>query len=313
LSENASALPCHLSMGLGIKLAVQKTKIPTITHDHDFAWERGDRYVSPHKEITELVTDTFPLRGDNVKHAVINLAAQKELRDICSLDSVVVPNVMDFDVPYGANTKHNEHLPSIIGLDSEDIALFQVTRIVRRKGIDTAINLVKKLDDKRIKLVITGSFKDDENASYYRDLREMSCSLRLEKQVIFAANHISSVARPGNGDRMFGLSDAYSAATACTYFSTYEGFGNAFVEAVCANKPIFVNNYKPVYWPDIGSKGFRAVMLEDSELTDNALKEISSVIHDKDLARDIAEHNFNLGKEHFSYQTLELILRQLID
>ena len=47
ISENASALPSHISMGWGIKKAVSKLGLPTITHDHDFAWERGDRYKSP--------------------------------------------------------------------------------------------------------------------------------------------------------------------------------------------------------------------------------------------------------------------------
>ena len=51
ISENASALPSHLEMGLAIKKTIKRLGLPTITHDHDFAWERGDRYVSPHKKI----------------------------------------------------------------------------------------------------------------------------------------------------------------------------------------------------------------------------------------------------------------------
>ena len=60
ISENASALPSHLEMGLAINKAVYKLGIPTITHDHDFAWERGDRYLSPHREINEFVNEIFP-------------------------------------------------------------------------------------------------------------------------------------------------------------------------------------------------------------------------------------------------------------
>ena len=100
------------------------------------------------------------------------------------------------------------------------------------------------------------------------------------------------------------MSDAYAHAASCTYFSTYEGFGNAFVEAVLGKTPIFVNNYKPVYWPDIGSKGFKTVMLEDSVLTDKAVAEISKIIHSKKLQKEIAEYNFNLGKLLFSNEVL---------
>jgi len=102
-------------------------------------------------------------------------------------------------------------------------------------------------------------------------------------------------------------------ASACTYFSTYEGFGNAFVEAILAKCPIFVNNYKPVYWPDIGSKGFKAVMLEDNVLTDNAVGQMKEVIFNEKLNREIAEFNFALGKKYFSYETLEQKMEELID
>src|SRR6056297_3453012 len=70
ISENASALPSHISMGWGIKEAVKTLGTPTITHDHDFAWERGDRYKSPHKKVEALINDIFPLRLPNSVHAV---------------------------------------------------------------------------------------------------------------------------------------------------------------------------------------------------------------------------------------------------
>jgi len=108
------------------------------------------------------------------------------------------------------------------------------------------------------------------------------------------------------------LSDAYARATACTYFSTYEGFGNAFVEAILARRPIFVNNYKPVYQPDIGSKGFRTVMIENGELTDESVRQMAEVIYNPQLAEEIADYNFELGKKYFSYLTLREKLEQLI-
>ena len=46
LAENASAIPCHLAMGIGLRAVYERCGLPVITHDHDFAWERGDRYES---------------------------------------------------------------------------------------------------------------------------------------------------------------------------------------------------------------------------------------------------------------------------
>jgi len=61
LSENSSALPCHLSMGMGLKKAMERTGVHCVSHDHDFYWERGNRYKSPHKQITKIISETFPL------------------------------------------------------------------------------------------------------------------------------------------------------------------------------------------------------------------------------------------------------------
>lgn len=313
ISENASALPAHLELGLGIKKAVMQLDIPVITHDHDFAWERGDRYVSPHKQINKLVEETFPLCLPNVHHAVINLHAQETLKNKFNVNAIVVPNVMDFDKPFGQLNEKNISLRRDLGLKETDIILSQITRIVRRKGIETAISLIDKLGNKNIKLVITGSYADDSGNIYYNELIDLIHKLKLYNQIIFASHLINNKGLRGNGNiRNYSLSDAYANSRAVTYFSTYEGFGNAFVEAVLAKQPIFVNNYKPVYWPDIGSKGFKTVMLEDNVLTDDAVRNINEIIFNDKLNKEISEYNFELGKKYFSFNTLEQKLEKLL-
>ena len=314
ISENASALPSHLEMGKGIFMAVEKLGIPTITHDHDFAWERGDRYFSPHDDINKLVGKYFPLQLPNSFHAVINLNAQKTLKNKFNRDSIVVPNVMDFDLEFGRLSDKNKFLPRDLGLDETDKLLFQITRIVERKGIEIAIDLIHRLNEKHVKLIITGDYKDDEGSIYYNELVNQIHELKLMKKVIFASHIIHNKGLIGNGsERNYSLSDAYAHATATTYFSTYEGFGNAFVESVLARVPVFVNNYEPVYWPDIGSKGFKTVMLENNELTDKAVKDMHEIIFNDKLNAEIGEYNFQLGKKYFSYITLQEKLEELIE
>ncbi|MFO7934036.1 MAG: glycosyltransferase family 4 protein [Bacteroidales bacterium] len=313
ISENASSLPSHLEMGLAVSRAVVKSGLPTITHDHDFAWERGERYVSPHNQINAFISEVFPLRAPNSIHAVINTHAQNTLKERYGRESVNVPNVMDFHKPFGQPDQKNAGLARQMGFSNEDIFLYQITRIVRRKGIETAIQLLDKLNDKKIKLVITGNYADDAGSAYYNELMNLIHELKLGDQVSFSHHlfHNKGLSDSGREVR-FSLSDAYARATACTYFSTYEGFGNAFIEAVLAKRPIFVNNYEPVFMPDIGSKGFRTVMIEHGTLTDEAVQEMAEIIYHPDLARKITEHNFELGKKYFSYETLREKLEELI-
>lgn len=302
LSENASALPCHLSMGVAIKKLIQNTGLPIVTHDHDFHWERGQRYVSVHPEINQYVDDNFPLLFNDVKHAVINTFGVETFKNRFNIDATLVPNVMDFNRVYGVPTPENQSFLKDIGITKDEIALLQVTRIVRRKGIETAISLIDKLDDKKLKLVITGNNNDDENKEYYNELIDQIHELNLSSQIIFASHKVLD-----HKD----LSDVYAHGRACTYFSTYEGFGNAFVECVLAKKPIFVNNYKPVYMQDIGNKGFETVMIEDSNLTNDKVQQMADIIYNPKRCLEIGAYNFNLGKKYFSFDVLEEKLEHL--
>jgi mannosylglucosylglycerate synthase len=209
---------------------------------------------------------------------------------------------MDFNQNYAVPNEENELFMRRLGVAKGEIPLLQVTRIVRRKGIETAISLIDKLHDKKLKLMISGNHNDDENNTYYNELVDQIHDLNLTNQVLFAAE---------KGIKHVELSDFYAQGRACTYFSTYEGFGNAFVEAVLAKKPIFVNDYKPVYSQDIGCHGFKTVMIKDSNLTDTAIKDMAEIIYKPALCNEIAAYNFELGKKHFSYDVLEQKLRIL--
>ena len=102
----------------------------------------------------KIIKSTFPLQIPHAKHAVINKHARTNLKEKYNINALVVPNVMDFDQPYGEVDDYNKDLLKSIGLDENDIPLFQVTRIVERKGIETALELIDRLDDKHVKLVV---------------------------------------------------------------------------------------------------------------------------------------------------------------
>ena len=313
ITQNSTTLPCHLTMGMALKAVIESTGIPTVAHDHDFHWERGDRYLSRFEGVRSIIDECFPPDLPNLTHVVINNHCRNSLRHERNIEAHLIPNVMDFDNGFGRRDDFNRHLPEVLGLSADDIVLVQVTRIVRRKGIETAIDLVERLDDPRIKLVITGTTTDDHKEGYFHELRALAAKLPRPEQVQFRGDRFHNVRVAANGSPpVFSLSDAYAHAHACTYFSRYEGFGNAFVEALAARVPIFVNNYQPVYWPDIGSKGFKTVQIEDNQLTDKAVEETRAVLTDPGHRAEIADFNFELGKRHFSFEVLAECLEPLL-
>ena len=60
---------------------------------------------------------------------------------------------------------------------------------------------------------------------------------------------------------MYSLWEIYPHVDFVTNPSLYEGFGNAFLEAVYLKKPILVNRYT-VYIVDIETKGFDVIEMD---------------------------------------------------
>ena len=91
LTENCTTLPCHLSLGLALTRFLKDTGIPAIAHDHDFRWERGDRYISRYSAISEIMDKSYPPNLPNLQHICINTNAKKDLA-ARGIQAVVAPN-----------------------------------------------------------------------------------------------------------------------------------------------------------------------------------------------------------------------------
>jgi glycosyltransferase involved in cell wall biosynthesis len=112
------------------------------------------------------------------------------------------------------------------------------------------------------------------------------------------------------GLKVYNLWDAYVHADLVTYPSLWEGFGNALLEAVYFKKPVLVNRY-PVYAADIAPLGFDFIEIE-GEATEEVVERVRSLLADAERRRAIVEHNFRLGREHFSCEVLEDRLSALL-
>jgi len=87
------------------------------------------------------------------------------------------------------------------------------------------------------------------------------------------------------GQKQYTIWDAYQHADLVTYPSTYEGFGNAFLEAIYYKKPILCNRYG-IYRTDIEPCGFKVILM-DGFLTDDVVAQVRRVLDDKDYASDL--------------------------
>ena len=143
------------------------------------------------------------------------------------------------------------------------LLVVQPTRVVPRKGIELAIELVGRLRDPDAVLLIT-SPAGDEGLDYLVELerRAEHAGVRLR----YAADRFEPDLEGKPVGPAHTLHDAYLAADLITYPSLYEGYGNALIEAIFYGKPVVVNRY-PVYVADIAPLGLEFIEI-DGEVTD---------------------------------------------
>ncbi len=294
IPENILAIPMHVPLGLAMTEVIAETGLPTIAHHHDFAWERERFVVSA---VNDYLRAAFPGALPGVEHVVINSMAQKELARRCSRSAVIIPNILDFETPPPGFDDYNRDLRHEIGLRDGDFLILQPTRIVQRKGIEHAIELVRRLKDPRAKLVLSHSAGDEGNA-YMAMLQDRIADAGID--VRFIADRVGeNRGTNAQGQKVYTLFDVYLHADLVTYPSHYEGFGNAFLEALYFGKPVVVNTYA-VYARDIDPLGFKTI--EMSQLvTRETVEQVRTVLHDRALREDWARANFALGVKYFSY------------
>lgn len=305
VSQNASSIPMNLSLGVAIRDLVERTRIPLICHNHDFYWER-ERFLN--NGISDILDTAFPPKLEPVQHVVINTIMKRQLAQRRGIEAVYIPNVFDFENPPPVPDAYAQTFREVLGLSADDLIVLQPTRVIRRKGIEKAIELVRKLDDPRLILLITG-YEGDEPGGYGAWLREEA--ERAGIRCRFIADFVGGVRGEHDGHRVYTLWDIYPHAHVITYPSVYEGFGNALIETLYFKKPLVVHTY-PMYLSDIQPAGVQAVEFWH-DITPDVVAATRRLIDDATLREQMVTHNYAVGVQHFSYAVLERSLKRLLE
>jgi glycosyltransferase involved in cell wall biosynthesis len=302
--QNALTIPMNLPLGVSLTGLIAELGIDTIAHHHDFFWER-QRYQT--NAILDLLDTAFPAKLPNIQHVTINSIAQARLNARRGISSTVIPNVMDFASPPPEIDNFNQDFRADLGLEKGDLFILQPTRVVQRKGIEMAIELVKRLDLPKSILFISHR-SDDEGVSYWHWLKREATVMDVGVQLI---DHMIAPTRGRlNDHKLYSLWDAYLNCDLVTYPSLYEGFGNALLESVYVGKLTVINRY-PVYNADIKPLGFEFIEL-DGFVDDNSVEETRLLLESPDEVAKITKKNYQIAQEHFSLEVLESKLKDLI-
>ncbi|MDR1307681.1 MAG: glycosyltransferase family 4 protein [Treponema sp.] len=305
IAENALTIPMNIPLGLAITEFIAETGIPAIAHHHDFAWERQRFSVSC---IEDYLSMSFPPRLHTINHVVINSEARQQLSYRCGLSSTIIPNVFDFDSEPPVMDDYARRMREDMEVRDDELLLLQPTRVVARKGIEHAIELASRLKSRSAHLLISHQERD-EGSEYFQ--RTMDYADLLGVHVIVRPDIIGAErGLSEGGERKYSLWDCYLNADFVTYPSTYEGFGNAFLEALWFRKPMLVNRYS-IFQQDIEPLDFDVVVM-DTYITPETVDTVNAILDSPEAVEIMTAKNFELGKYFFSFKLLEQRLRQVL-
>lgn len=304
IPQNVLAIPLHIPLALALTDLIAETGIPTLAQHHDLAWERKRFLLNG---VGDYLSAAFPPDLPSIQHVVINSLAQRQLAHRRGLSSTLIPNVMDFTTPppppdaYTADLRHN------LGIAEDELLILQPTRVISRKGIEHAMELVARLQRPSTFLISHAS--GDEGDAYEQRLRQYAHLLGIK--AIFAGDRIGDErGQTADGQKIYSLNDIYPHADFVTYPSLIEGFGNALLEAIYFHKPLLVQRYD-VYAADIGPKGFHMVEF-DEFITDETVEEVAHLLDHPDRVAEMTDHNYRLAQTHYSFETLAVLLQGLV-
>jgi len=275
LVHNIFCFGLHLPAALAFTRIARNLPIPVISTNHDYYWER-EEYLEPANEsIRDFMNSFVPPPNSDILHISINSLAADELRRRRDIDSLVIPDIFDFKQPPWERDEFNADFLSSLGLKENDLIVLQATRIIERKGIEIAIQFVKKLQEKKNEFVgkrlyngkvITGDsdvvfvlagYAEKAAQPYLARLKHEAGAAGIRAKFI----HENVAAERVCADRKtYSLWDCYVHADLVTYPSLVEGWGNQFIEAVFAKKPIVLFEY-PVFEKDIKPEGYAYISL----------------------------------------------------
>jgi len=258
-----------------------------------------------------------------------------------NLDSIIIPNVFDFDEKLWNVDDYNKDFREKLGIKDDDILMLQATRVTNRKAIELAIDVIREMQKEenrnileeaklyneksfnrksRIVLVLVGMIETVDD--YVERLKTRAKENSVE--ILFVNNLVEHSRCIKNNYKIYSLWDTYVFADIITYPSIQEGWGNQFLEGLFAKKPMLVFEYD-VYKEDIKEEGFKVISLGDKyeldeyglakvgkEVIKRAAGECVKLLIDKDYREKMVEENFQSGRKFFSLKSLEEKLKRII-
>jgi len=214
--ENLCTIPLNLPAARAVASVLRGR--PAILHHHDPAWQQ-EKYARVHE---------LPPTDPAWRHVVINRLSLLQFAEL-GLDAMLIYNGFDPNPPPGERTRTRDALE----VADDERLLVHPVRAIARKNVPAAVALTEAVGGT---YWLLGQAEDGYEPQLRRVLDAATC-------------------RVIEGVGPHTVHDAYAAADAVAFPSTWEGFGNPPIEASLHRKPVAIGTY-PVA-QELQALGFR--------------------------------------------------------
>ena len=320
IAQNTNAMPMTLLGGIAVYNLLTEYKVATIFHHHDFWWERS-RFSQ--NRIEALLNKIMPPSDLGSEHVVISSYSAHILSSIKRVIPTVIPNCENFKEAATPDS-YNSHFREDLGFNKDDILFLQPTRIVPRKRIEDSVRLVGMYGRKypeikdRIKFIISLYQGDELDDSYIEVIKELAQNENVDMYLI--SDRVSSIRMTNEkGEKLYTSRDVLLNADLAIYLPKWEGFGNAYLEAVSCRIPVVISTYL-VYKTDIKCAGFENIEIRDDyneegllNIPESVLEKIHLILNNQEEKIKMTNNNFEKGIKEFGFDMLTKKLNGLLE
>ncbi|OGK11949.1 hypothetical protein A2954_04780 [Candidatus Roizmanbacteria bacterium RIFCSPLOWO2_01_FULL_37_12] len=261
------------------------------------------------EKLKVYIDNFFPPKLPNLAHTVISKWEQAKLKKRKQITSEVITDTFDFEQRQWQKDKSNKNFFEDARLTGKELKILLASRIRARKGIELGIEFIHEISKLKgmneVVLLLPNDFFEQEKV-YVEKLIDLAKNLKVN--IRWLQNLVGSTEEKRIGTKKYSLWDCYVFCDAVIYPSLWEGFGNQFLEAVFAKKPIVVFEYE-VFKTDIKPAGFEVISLGDRFKTDKkqlavinkkkleaAAKVLLHTLRNTAQLNKTVEQNFEIGK-----------------
>jgi glycosyltransferase involved in cell wall biosynthesis len=234
IAHNLMTMPFNLA-ATQVLAELAESGLNIVAWTHDLAASNQD-YSLPRNSIVDMVRE----RHSNIRYVAVSQTRANEFQELTGSNvDAVIPNGLDLSTVLGLTPEVEALLSKI---DTQAILLLYPTRILPRKNLGFAIQILKALNDLShpAYLLITGAANE-----YNPGAQAHLSGLKKQAEDLGMSDRVTWVNERFQVDEQ-QLRSLYLAADALLFSTRQEGFGLPLLEAAAFRLPIFCSDIEPL-------------------------------------------------------------------